>query len=245
MYGKVFAQIFDGTLHGQLEATAVFMAMIALADQDGTVDLTLTALTSRTGWPQEFIERGIQQLEAEDSDSRTPDEEGRRIVRLRDNTSWGWSITNYTKYRAIRDADGRRKYMREYMKKRRSKQAVNSVNSRKPKLAQAEVEVEVDINTPLPPKGGKRRKSGRPETVPIPDEFTLSASLADYVVATIPDADPPALFAKFADQARAKAWTYADWPRAFQCYVRNCAPKSGHFAAGAYPRRGAGGIVWE
>lgn len=142
MYGKVYSQIFDGTLHGHLEATAVFMAMIALADSDGVVDLTLTALTSRTGWPQEFIERGIRALEQTDDHSRTPDEDGRRIVRLRSNTDWGWRITNYLKYREIRDESSRRDYMRKYMRDRRSKQSVNSVNNGKPSLAHAEAEAE-------------------------------------------------------------------------------------------------------
>lgn len=145
MYGKLYSQIFDGTLHGNLEATAVFMAMIAIADSDGVVDLTLTALTSRTGWPQEFIERGIAELEQADEHSRTPDEEGRRIVRLRDNTTWGWRITNYLKYREIRDESSRRDYMRRYMRDRRSKQAVNSVNTCKPPLAHAEADTDKEL----------------------------------------------------------------------------------------------------
>ena len=145
MYGKVYSQIFDGTLHGHLEATAVFMAMIALADSDGVVDLTLTALTSRTGWPQEFIERGIRALEQTDDHSRTPDEDGRRIVRLRPNTDWGWRITNYLKYREIRDESSRRDYMRRYMRDRRSKQAVNSVNTCKPPLAHAEADTDKEL----------------------------------------------------------------------------------------------------
>lgn len=142
MFGKVYSQIFDGTLHGNLEGTAVFMAMIALADCDGTVDLTLTALTNRTGWPADFIQRGISHLEAIDPHSRTPDEEGRRIVRLRENTDWGWRIVNYLKYRQIRDESSRREYMREYMRTYRGKQDVNSGKQRKHKLANAEAEEE-------------------------------------------------------------------------------------------------------
>lgn len=140
MYGKVFAQMFTGTLHGRLEATATFMALIALADGEGTVDMTLATLTALTGWPREFLEQGLRELEQPDPESRTPDEDGRRIVRLRDNTEWGWRIVNYLKYRQIRDQSGRRDYMRQYMRNRRSKQVVNSVNTGKQKLAQEEEE---------------------------------------------------------------------------------------------------------
>lgn len=148
MYGKVYSQIFDGTLHGSLEGSAVFMAMIALADSDGTVDLTLTALTNRTGWPVDFIKRGIELLEAIDLQSRSPDEEGRRIVRLRDNTDWGWRIVNYLKYRNIRDESARKEYMREYMRGYRSKQPVNKGKHRKPQLANAEAEAKKKEEAP-------------------------------------------------------------------------------------------------
>lgn len=236
MYGKVFAQIFDGTLHGRLEATAVFMAMIAIADQDGAVNLTLTALASRTGWPQKFIAKGIKELEQPDEESRSPDEDGRRIIRLRENTVWGWRIVNYRKYREIRNESSRREYMREYMRKRRCEQPLADVNNSKQQLAQAEAEAEANKETP---KTRKRRK------VTLPESFALTADLTAYIGKAIPDADPEALFAKFTDQAAAGAWEYADWSKAFRGYVRNCAPKSGHFAAGQYPRRGADGIVWE
>jgi len=151
MFGKLFNQIFDGTLHGHLEATAVFMAMVALADRDGVVNLTLTALTRRIGWPPEFVEAGIRELEKPDPESRTPDAEGRRIVRLRDNVEWGWRIVNYLKYREIKDESSRREYMREYMREYRSKHSVNSVNNSKPQLDHAEADAEGERKDADPP----------------------------------------------------------------------------------------------
>jgi hypothetical protein len=69
----------------------------------------------------------------------------------------------------------------------------------------------------------------------IPEDFTLTPDLTEYVEKTIPDAEPSSMFEKFKDQAIAKAWEYADWARA---------KDSGHFAAGQYPRRaGANGVV--
>lgn len=241
MYGKVFAQIFDGTLHGHLEATAVFMAMIAIADQDGVVNLTFTALTSRTGWPAEFVRKGIEHLEQADPESRTPDEDGRRIVRLRDNTSWGWRITNYAKYREIRDENSRRKYMREYMRNRRRKPDVNSVNSGKPQLAKAEVEAEADISLPsgeraeqVPPpaqevgKGEGKPKSKRRSGLGhfVPDDFRVSEDdYRDMLERGYSRAHLETETERFCDHEfdRPKS----DWTRAWRNWITRNSPNSG------------------
>lgn len=87
---------------------------------------------------------------------------------------------------------------------------------------------------------GSGRTNGKRVTR-MPEDFTLTPDLASYVSKTIPDADPEAMFEKFCDQARAKAWEYADWARALQTYCRNAAKDSGHFAAGQYPKKHAAG----
>jgi uncharacterized protein YdaU (DUF1376 family) len=92
-------------------------------------------------------------------------------------------------------------------------------------------------------EGDSAARKPAPRKVGIPEGFALTPDLCAYVAAQIPDADPEALFAGFVDQAKAQAWQYADWPRAFQVYARNCKPGSGHFAAGRYPKRG-GQAAW-
>ncbi len=212
MYGKVFARLFDGTLHGKFEAAATFMAMIAIADQDGVVDLTLTALTSRTGWPADVIEKGIRELEADDPYSRTPDEDGRRIMRLRDNTEWGWRIVNYGKYRGIRNEVARREYMREYMRNRR-KQNVSSVNGCKPKLAQAEAEVIKDTTTKREPK---RRAS-------LPDDFTLTPERRQSALKRYADADVDSMFEQFRAHHVAHGSVMKSWDAAWTTWLGNAA----------------------
>lgn len=93
---------------------------------------------------------------------------------------------------------------------------------------------------------GKPSPSSRrsPALVTLPGDFTLTPELTEYARARLPDANVVELFERFSDQARSKAWRYADWPRAWQTYVRNCSPNSGHFAAGQYPKAGAGGVRW-
>lgn len=94
-----------------------------------------------------------------------------------------------------------------------------------------------------PPTPRKRGAGARAETT-IPEDFTLDADLDAYVRKTIPDADAPAMFEDFRTKARAKGWKHSNWRAAFQTYVRNCRPGSGHWASGQYPR--AGGLIqWQ
>jgi uncharacterized protein YdaU (DUF1376 family) len=93
------------------------------------------------------------------------------------------------------------------------------------------------------PSGGNKRKRPPPKS-PLPESFSLDPELSAYVTAKIPDADPAAMFEAFCGAARAKGWQYVDWRQAWQTYVRNCAPNSGHWAAGQYPRAGAGAVRW-
>lgn len=135
MFGKIFESMFDGTMHGHWQAIVTLQQMIVLADQDGTVDMTPEALSARTSIPLEIITTGIAELEQPDPKSRTPDEDGRRIVRLDPSRDWGWRITNYLAYRAIRSAEERREYMRQYQRDRRSARASTVSTGRKQVLA--------------------------------------------------------------------------------------------------------------
>jgi len=121
VYGKLFEQMFDGTLatKGPWQALVTFQQLIILADKNGDVDMTPEAISRRTTIPLDIITHGLVALEQPDKDSRSPALEGRRIVRLSDEREWGWNIVNYAKYRAIRSQEERREYMRLYQRKRR------------------------------------------------------------------------------------------------------------------------------
>lgn len=129
MYGKLFGQMYDGTLatRGPWQALVTFQQFIILADKDGIVDMTAEAMARRTTIPLEIIQIGIAALEEPDAESRTPDLEGRRIVRLSDDRAWGWRVVNYSHYRKLRSQEDRREYMKLYQRERRaSAHAVNS-----------------------------------------------------------------------------------------------------------------------
>jgi len=101
MYGKLFESMFDGTLSESWEALIVFQQMIILSDANGVVDVTPSALHRRTGIPLDVIKKGIEVLESPDDASRTPSEEGRRIVRVSSDRAWGWRIVNHAYYRGL------------------------------------------------------------------------------------------------------------------------------------------------
>lgn len=156
MYGKIFTSIWDGSLYGQLEATATLMALVTLCNADGVIDMTPEAISGRTGWPIEFVRKGIEQLEQPDSRSRTGDHDGRRLVRLDEHRTWGWLIVNYTKYREKKDLDTARDQNRERVRRfrEREKQVTDSNDpSRNVTLCngssrQAEAEAEAEKKKP-------------------------------------------------------------------------------------------------
>lgn len=123
MYAKIFSSMFDGTLAtvGPWEAVVTFQQLLILCEPDGTIDMTIDAISRRTTIPIEILKTGIETLEKPDEESRTPDEDGRRIMKLHDERSWGWRIVNYTKYRSFKTPEEKREYMREYMREYRKK----------------------------------------------------------------------------------------------------------------------------
>ena len=154
MYAKIFSQIYDGTLctTGPWEALVTFQQLLILADQEGSVDMTIPAIARRTTIPREILERGIEALLQPDPESRTPTEDGRRIVPLADGRSWGWRVVNYAMYRQIKREEDRREYHREYWHKRKLK---DSTQTQQPQpnqpIAYTEAKAEKYIRAPKAP----------------------------------------------------------------------------------------------
>lgn len=116
MYAKVFSQIYDGTLCtcGKWQALVTFQQFLVLADKNGIVDMTVSAIARRTTIPIEIIQEGIDELLKADPESRTPAEEGRRIIPLSNERNWGWLVVNYKHYRDLRNEEERAEYHRNY-----------------------------------------------------------------------------------------------------------------------------------
>jgi len=88
-------------MRGKSDPLFVFVNLLTHSDQHGIVDRHWRAIADETGLSQERITKAIEFLESPDNESRTPDEEGRRIVRIDTHRAWGWRIVNHTKYRDL------------------------------------------------------------------------------------------------------------------------------------------------
>lgn len=173
MYGKVFAQIFDSSIVDESLATRyVWMSLIALADHDGTVDLTAQALARRINLPLADTLAALSDLSQPDPASRSEHESGRRIVLLDDHREWGWRLVNYARYRDIRNQDHRRLQNREAQQRRRERgrsqdpsfvsncqQSSATVSAGQPQSAHTDAYTEEDGNT----EGVTQYSSNSPE----------------------------------------------------------------------------------
>ena len=126
-FSKLFSSLWGGSLYGRFEASAVFMVVLSLCDHNGVIDMTPEAIAGTTGWPVDFIRKGLGELVAPDKRSRTPDHGGCRLRPLDDHREWGWSVTNYAKYRDQMRSIERREYLKEAKRKERAKKR-ESVN---------------------------------------------------------------------------------------------------------------------
>ena len=115
--------MYDGTLctKGPWEALVTFQQFLVLADPEGQVDMTAEAISRRTTIPIEIIEKGIVALLKPDPKSRTPTEDGRRLIPLSEGRDWGWLVVNYKHYRDMKREEERREYHRAYWHKRKEK----------------------------------------------------------------------------------------------------------------------------
>lgn len=157
-FSKVFSTIWGGSLYGHFEASAVFLVFLSLADRDGAVDMTPEAIAGTTGWPLDFILKGIRELEAPDRKSRTPGHEGRRILLMDDHRPWGWIITNYALYRDKMRSAERTAYLAEKQREYRARAKSTGVNKStiinqdKP-IAEAEAEADTEAKNKSAPNG--------------------------------------------------------------------------------------------
>lgn len=119
----MYQSMYDGTLarRGPWEALVTFQQLLILCDHHGVVDIHPEVISRRTLIPLDIIEKGIEELSKPDPESRRSDEDGRRIVPIDPDRTWGWKIVNYSHYRSIRDTDERREYQRNYMRQKRAK----------------------------------------------------------------------------------------------------------------------------
>lgn len=110
MYGKHFATMYTGSMIGAgAHVFAVWGYAISNANRLGSVELNPVLISYLIGMPPEQVEAAVAYLCAPDARSRTPDEDGRRLVH---EGGILYTVVNATRYRGIRDEEMRREYFR-------------------------------------------------------------------------------------------------------------------------------------
>ena len=148
---KLFNTIITSSIWEEDNETRIlWITMLALANRDGVVLAAPKRLAKLANIPVNKCQQCLQTLSAPDVDSRTPDNEGRRIGVV----PGGWRILNYALYREKGRSLARNEYLRD--KKREEpakKKAVNKCQqvSTMSTDIEAEAEAEADTNRSCAP----------------------------------------------------------------------------------------------
>ena len=218
-----------------------------MADKYGEIDCTPAYISSVTGLLLAEVEGCLARFLEPDEYSRTQTEDGRRLVLIDANRPWGWRIVNHGKYKekARLASKNAREVESGENAARLARPPATAEDRRAPPPTASHTHTHTQTQTKIKnPPTPLERKSKKRKT-PIPADFALDDSLSVYATQRLPDVDVRGLLESFGGKARAKGWEYVDWRHAFQEFVRNAAPGSGHFAAGQYPRLGAAAQRWE
>jgi hypothetical protein len=133
-YAKIYESLFDGSLRGRSDEILVMVNICTHGGISGVADIHHKKIADETGLSIERVKAAALHLESPDTDSRTPNEQGRRIVRLDPHRDWGWRIVNHEKYRnGFSQPERKRELTRERVRKFREREssgnALHSVTS--------------------------------------------------------------------------------------------------------------------
>lgn len=126
MYVKVFSDIVNSSIWAEdAETCKIWVTLLTLCNADGIVRATAPGISNASRVNIEKTRQVIALLESPDPESRTPDNEGRRIERV----DGGYLVLNYMKYRNLVDADKRREQTRLRVAAYRERKAEKDADS--------------------------------------------------------------------------------------------------------------------
>ncbi|NBW19744.1 MAG: hypothetical protein EBR82_68405 [Caulobacteraceae bacterium] len=97
-YTKLFKSILASSIWSEDDQTRiVWITLLAMADKHGEVHASVPGLARLAGVPIAATETALQRFLSPDPYSRTPDNEGRRLLPM----EGGWRIANHAKYRLM------------------------------------------------------------------------------------------------------------------------------------------------
>jgi len=170
-YTKLFNSIITSTIWTEDDKTRlVWITMLAICDQHGEVQASIPGLARLSGVSIADTENAISKLLAPDKHSRTPDNEGRRIVAI----DGGWELLNHAKYRRMASLEDRKEATANRVRRHRTRNAdvtlcnasVTQCNAHVTLSSdKAEAEADTEALELSNSKGNKARKSAKRPTI--------------------------------------------------------------------------------
>ena len=165
-YQPIFRSILQSSIARDYVVRHVFEDLLKLADwNDGEVDMTYDAIARQTGMPEEMVREAIKKLMQPDPESRNQDEEGRRLVPIDEDRSWGWRIVTFQFYREQIRLDGKRRRQQAYRDKNRAVKASKAMK-RADVTEARRVVTPGDTREKGGARDGRKNEQGRREELP-------------------------------------------------------------------------------
>ena len=161
MYAKIFSSLFSGSMRGKSNMILVFVNMLTACDKEGYDDRHPQVIADETGLPLAVVKDAITGLSDPDPESRTLENEGRRIRLIDESRSWGWEIINKSKYDKLVNEENRRETFRKSTAKRRA-----SVDTSTPVnicLQESTPSTHIDVDVEVEEDKDKKDIDGEPQ----------------------------------------------------------------------------------
>jgi len=209
VYVKVFSRILESSLWDEPTPTrCAWFALMLLADQDGIVYGTPSALARAANLTLDEMQAALDLFQKPDPNSTSPDDDGRRIALVAPNH---WLLTNYKKYREAHDTDVLRAQSRARSALYRSRKAAEaketrdasrSVTANHDKQKQKQKQIQKELDPPsCPPLGDAGadppKKGARVQKVQCRVQIRRDASTGDCAIEGVTDADRTEWRAKY------------------------------------------------
>lgn len=161
-YTKLFQSILASTIwEADMPTRIVWITMLAMADKHGIVEGSVPGLATFARVSVADVRKALSVLQSPDEDSRSHEQEGRRI----EPVEGGWRLINHGKYRAKLSADERREYLKLKQREYRASTKVNNVS---------------DTDTPLTQATPKAEAESREDQDPSPTGSAFDRFWEDY-----------------------------------------------------------------
>lgn len=181
MYGKIYEQTFTGSMRGIGPVKfSTWAYVIAYTQPDHRVELNPSIVSHLIGCDEKLVSDAIAEFCSPDPKSRNKDHEGRKLLQ---EGEFLYFVVNHDKFRGMRDDDGRKEYMRNYMRERRKRMLTVKSKQCKPELSQAEaisisISKEEEIYCAFP------KKVGKPDALKAIKRALLKTSFEDLLART-------------------------------------------------------------